>query len=144
MILNNLCAKLETDRLRRGAPWATEIYLPPPLVCKIRPELSDDVHHKIWEILTSDVTMTSYKCFHQQKDLKGRKRHYDVTMTSNFPHQISAQYLQVSIPNFCSISLKVTELLKNFTFLLSQILQGTFCNFVAMVTPRNVTNWYDL
>ena len=30
-ILSNLCAKLETDPLRRGAPWATEIYLPPPL-----------------------------------------------------------------------------------------------------------------
>ena len=26
-----LCAKLETDRSRRGAPWVTEIYLPPPL-----------------------------------------------------------------------------------------------------------------
>ena len=50
----------------------------------------------------------------------------------------------VSIPNFSSISLKMTELFKNFTFLLSQILQGTFCNFVAMVTPQNVTNWYDV
>ena len=37
-MLNNLCAKLETDRLRwggggggEGAPWDTEIYLPPPL-----------------------------------------------------------------------------------------------------------------
>ena len=31
----------------------------------------------------------------------------------------------------------MTELFKNFTFLLSQILQGTFCNFVAMVTLQN-------
>ena len=45
----------------------------------------------------------------------------------------------VQIPNFRSISLKMTELLKNFTFLLSQILQGTICNFVAMVTPQNIT-----
>ena len=22
--------------------------------------------------------------------------------------------------------------------------RGTFCNFVAMVTAQNVTNWYDL
>ena len=29
---SNLCAKLETDRSRPGAPWATEIYLPPPLL----------------------------------------------------------------------------------------------------------------
>ena len=39
----------------------------------------------------------------------------------------------VSMPNFSSMSLKMTELFKNFTFLLRQILQGTFCNFVAMV-----------
>ena len=45
---------------------------------------------------------------------------------------------------FSSISLKMTELLRNFPFLLSQILQGTFCNFVAMVTPQNVTTWYNL
>ena len=38
----------------------------------------------------------------------------------------------------------MTELLKNFTFLLSQILQGTFCNFVAMLTPQNVTTWNNL
>ena len=50
----------------------------------------------------------------------------------------------VQIPNFSSISLKMTELFKNFTFLLSQILQGTFCNFVAMVTPQNVTTWNNL
>ena len=42
------------------------------------------------------------------------------------------------------LGLKMTELLKNFTFLLSQILQGTFCNLVAMVTPQNVTTWYNL
>ena len=50
----------------------------------------------------------------------------------------------VSIPYFSPISLKMTELFKDFTFLITQILQGTFCNFVAMVTPDNVTNWYDL
>ena len=50
----------------------------------------------------------------------------------------------VSIPNFSSISLKMTEIYKIFTFLSSQILRGTFCNFVAMVTPQNVTNWYNL
>ena len=38
----------------------------------------------------------------------------------------------------------MTELFKNFTFLLSQILQGTFCNFVAMVTLQNVTTWNNL
>ena len=27
---SNLCAKLETDQLGGEAPWATEIYLPPP------------------------------------------------------------------------------------------------------------------
>ena len=43
----------------------------------------------------------------------------------------------VSIANFSSISLKMSELLKNFTFLLSQILEGTFGNFVAVVTPQN-------
>ena len=31
----SLCAKLETDWPRRRAPWATEIYLPPPLLCWI-------------------------------------------------------------------------------------------------------------
>ena len=31
-----------------------------------------------------------------------------------------------------------------FTFLLSQILWGTFCNFVAMATASNLTNWLDL
>ena len=39
-MLSNLCPKLETDRLRRGAPWATEIYLPPPFSdSKPRPPL---------------------------------------------------------------------------------------------------------
>ena len=50
----------------------------------------------------------------------------------------------VSIANLSSISLKMTELFKNFTFLLSQILQGTLCNFVPMVTPQIVTTWYNL
>ena len=27
-VAGSLCAKLETDWSRRGAPWATEIYLP--------------------------------------------------------------------------------------------------------------------
>ena len=35
-------------------------------------------------------------------------------------------------------------LLKDFTFLWSQILQGTFCNFVAMVTALTAMNWHDL
>ena len=94
----------------------------------------------------SDVTMTSYWCFHERKGLKGRKRHYDVIMTSNsnlvLLFEFSGSKL-VSAQHFSSISLKMTELLKSFTFLLSQILQGTFCNFVAMVTPQNVTNWYN-
>ena len=38
----------------------------------------------------------------------------------------------------------MTELFKNLTFLLSQVLQGTVCNFVAMVTPQNVTTWNNL
>ena len=79
--------------------------------------------------------------------LNSRRRHYGVIMTSN-SNLISLFELNgpklVSIRNFSLISLKVTELLKNFTFLLSQILQGTFYNFVAMVTPQNVTSWYDL
>ena len=45
----------------------------------------------------------------------------------------------VSIPNFSSIYKWLI-----FTFLWSQILLGTFFNFVAMVTAENVTNWLDL
>ena len=95
----------------------------------------------------SDVTMRSYQCFHQQKGLKGRKRHYDGIMTSNSDLVLLFEFSGpklVFITNFSSISLKMTELFKNFTFLLSQILNGTFCNFIAMVTPQNVTNWYNL
>ena len=46
----------------------------------------------------------------------------------------------VSTLSFSSISFQMTELLKSFTFLWSQILQDTFCNFVAMVTARNLMN----
>ena len=30
-VAGSLCAKLGTDWPRRGAPWATDLYLPPPL-----------------------------------------------------------------------------------------------------------------
>ena len=43
-----------------------------------------------------------------------------------------------SIPNVSSISLQIS------TFLWSQILRGTFCNFVAMATAQNVMNWFYL
>ena len=60
--------------------------------------LSDDFHHKICEIVTSDE-------------------------------------FQLNI---------FWNELKDFIFVSSQILQGTFCNFVAMVTDQNVTKWCDL
>ena len=91
--------------------------------------------------------MTLSLVFSTGKRLKDRKRYYHVIMTSNsnllLLYEFSGPKL-VSIPNFSSISLKMAELFINFIFLLSKILRGTFCNFVAMVTPQNVTNWYNL
>ena len=85
---------------------------------------------------------------HQRKGLKGRKRHYEVTMTLNSNLMLLFEFSGpklVTMSNPSSISLKMTaELLKNFPFQLGQILQDSFCNFVAMVTPQNITNWYDL
>ena len=49
---------------------------------------------------------------------------------------------QISVDT--KFQLNISILFKVFTFLLSQILQGTFCNFVAMVTPQNVTTWNNL
>ena len=97
----------------------------------------------------SNVTITSYKCFHQRKGLKGIKRHYDVILTSNsnlmLPFEFSdPKLVSKSHTKLQSNIIKMTELFKNFTFLLSQILQGAFCNFVAMVTPQNLTNCYNL
>ena len=46
----------------------------------------------------------------------------------------------VSILSFRSISFQMIELLKSFTFLWIQILQGIFCNFVPMATARDLMN----
>ena len=43
--------------------------------------------------------------------------------------------------NFSSISLQMADF---SLFFWSQILRGTFCNFVAMATAQNLTNWFDL
>ena len=50
----------------------------------------------------------------------------------------------VSLPDFSSIPSQITELFKNVTFRFGQILQGTFCNFVAMVAAQTVMNSYQL
>ena len=47
----------------------------------------------------------------------------------------------VSIPNLSSISLQMADF---FAFPCSQILRGTFINFVSMATAQNSTNWFDL
>ena len=70
--------------------------------------LSFDFNFKISEILMNDVTMTSFLCFHQQKDLKAK----NIIMTSNykfmFVFELSGPKL-VSIPNFSSISLQMAD-----------------------------------
>ena len=48
--------------------------------------------------------------------------------------------LKISVPNFSSMSFTNGWF---FTFLWSQI-WGTICNFVAMATAQNVTNWFYL
>ena len=78
-----------------------------------------------------EVTMTSYLCFI-------RENAYMLKRVLVF--ELSGPK-SVSIPHFSSISLQKTDFLP---FLWSQILQGTLCNFVAMVTAQNVTNWYDV
>ena len=64
-------------------------------------------------------------------------------MTSNcefmIVFELSGRNL-VSIPNFSSISLQMAD----FHFSLVPNPRGTFCNFVAMTTAQNLTNWFDL
>ena len=55
-ILSNLCAKLETDWLRRGAPRATGIYLPPPLS-----KMPLVKNHTFWELADMERSFSSFR-----------------------------------------------------------------------------------
>ena len=54
------------------------------MACRVFLVLSFDFNLKIFKILMYDVIMTSFLCFCRQKDLKGKKRHNDVKMTSDW------------------------------------------------------------
>ena len=92
----------------------------------------------------SDVTVTSYKCSNHRKGLKGR----NVNMTSKgslmLLFDLSGSHFGLHTKFQLTSVLKNDRIIQNFTFLLSHIQLGTFCNFAAMVTTQNVTNSYDL
>ena len=58
----------------------------------------------------------------------------------------------VSIPNFSSISLQMADFSLFFeakscevpSVILLSWLRGSFCDFVAMATAKNLINWFDL
>ena len=70
-------------------------------------------------------------CLDQQKGLTAKKRHHDVKLNT------------VAQSSLCRISAQYLHKWPIFTFLWSQILRGTFCNFVAMLTAQNVMNSFD-
>ena len=73
-----------------------------------------------------EVTMTSYLCFGRRNGLKAKNvilEFYDCFLTQ-WPKISPCTKLQLNISTNGWF----------FTFLWSQILQGTFCNFEAMAT----------
>ena len=69
----------------------------------------------------SDATMTSCLCFRQRKGLKGRKRHYEVIITSNCNLMLLSELTDTKLVSKFHTKFKLnilmTELFKNFTFL---------------------------
>ena len=90
-----------------------------------------------------DVTMTSFLCFHQRTGLKAK----NVIMTSYWRQIVNLCYFWTQWPKrslYTEFQLNIFTNGRFFTFLWSQILQGTICNFVVMATAQNVTNWFYL
>ena len=88
----------------------------------------------------NDVITTSFLCFYQRKGLKAE----NVIMTANCKFMLVFELggpNSVSIPNFSSISLQMADFSLSFG---TKLCESTFCNFVAMATDQNVTNWFDL